>query len=77
MPFMIFFSYVTGGWVLGKSTSGLSYDQNITLKWIEHNLLQYLVGSLVFSVIFGLSLGIIAYLLLALFRKEKTQEAGA
>lgn len=75
MPFMIFFSYITGGWVLGKSTSGLSYDQSITLKWIEHNLLQYLVGSLVFSVIFGLALGITAYLLLRIFRKQKPETA--
>jgi glycosyltransferase involved in cell wall biosynthesis len=77
MPFMIFFSYIAGGWVLGKSTSGLRYDQSITLKWIELNIVQYLVGSLVLSLIFGLALGILAYLLLSIFRTRKQQPPAA
>mgnify|MGYP000967495465 CR=1 FL=1 len=71
MPVMIFLSYITGGWILGKSTAGIRLSQGITLQWIEKNLVQYLVGSVVFSVILGLALGITAYILLVLFRKRK------
>ena len=77
MPVLIFLSYLTGGWVLGKSVAGITYHQGITLQWIQKNLVQYLVGSLVFSVILGLAFGIIAYILLVIFRKNSPEGTAA
>jgi glycosyltransferase involved in cell wall biosynthesis len=76
MPVMIFLSYITGGYVLGKRTDGISYSNSITLQWIEKNIVQYLVGSMVFAVVLALALGIITYLLLAIFRKRNPIHPG-
>jgi glycosyltransferase involved in cell wall biosynthesis len=72
MPVMIFLSYLTGGWVLGKSTDGVTLDQGFSLRWIEHNLVQYLVGSIFFSLFLGLGLGLVTYILLRIFRNRKS-----
>lgn len=74
IPFIIFFSHMTGGWVMGKNISEMKFDGSVTLKWIEQNLVQYLIGSVVFSVLLGLCLGTAAFLLLSLFRRRKVKE---
>lgn len=74
LPFILFLSYITGGWVMGNSINGMHYDKGISLEWVSSNLVQYLVGSFVFSILFGLALGLISYLLLSIFRKNPPVE---
>jgi glycosyltransferase involved in cell wall biosynthesis len=82
IPFIIYFSYKTGGLVLGmqgtltKETLINLKDQLLnsnfydTLQELGYNLLQYVIGSLVFGVILGLATCVVSYLLLVLLRKK-------
>jgi glycosyltransferase involved in cell wall biosynthesis len=70
MPFIIFLSYIIGGWVLGVSVSNLHYSEGLGLQWIKENLIQYLVGSLILGLLFSAVLGPLTYLLLSVFRKK-------
>lgn len=82
VPFIIYFSYKTGGFVLGiqgtltketllnlkdQLSNGNFYD---TLRELGYNLFQYVIGSLVFGITLGVAVGIISYLLLILFKKK-------
>ncbi len=70
LPFILFFSYYTGGIVLGKEASTIVYTSGIDFQWIRNNLLQYIIGSLIFALITGVVFGLITYLLLLFFRKR-------
>jgi uncharacterized protein (DUF2062 family) len=82
IPFIIYFSYKTGGLVLGmkgtltKETLINLKDQLLnsnfydTLQELGYNLLQYVIGSLVFGVLLGLATCFVSYLLLVLFKKK-------
>ncbi|MBM3404265.1 MAG: DUF2062 domain-containing protein [Bacteroidetes bacterium] len=69
MPWILYLSYVSGGLVLGKEFD-ISYSSGITLEWVERNLLQYLVGSIVFGIILGIVAGITSYIILTILRKK-------
>ncbi len=69
IPFIIYFSFLTGGLLLGGSalpdlSSNLSFDD------IKDDLVQYYLGAVVLAVAFGLSTGIISWFLLKKWRKE-------
>ncbi len=70
LPFVIFFSYIIGGWVLGANTSEMNYHSDIGLQWMKENLVQYLTGSLILGLVLSLTLGPVTYLLLRYFRKK-------
>ena len=68
IPFIIYFSFLTGGLIFGESSipelsSDLSFDD------VKDDLLQYYVGAVVLSVIFGLITGTISWILLHKWRK--------
>jgi glycosyltransferase involved in cell wall biosynthesis len=69
IPFILYLSYITGGIILGKG-AGIDFDSNITLTFVTENLLQYVLGSLVFGLILSGVLGLITYLALITFRKK-------
>ena len=69
IPFIIYFSFLTGGLLLGGSTlpdlsSDLSFDD------IKDDLVQYYLGAVILAVVFGLTMGIISWFLLKKWRKE-------
>lgn len=68
IPIILYLSYISGGIVLGKG-SGLSFDNSITLEFVTENLLQYVVGALIFGLMLALILGLITYIALLIFRK--------
>ena len=70
IPMLLFLSYVTGGIVLGTG-SNIKFSTNLTVKSFENNLVQYLAGSVVLSVVMGILLGLIAFVLLSIFRKKR------
>lgn len=69
IPFLLFGSYATGGWILGRPVT-LSLHE-VTFETVKDSLLQYLAGSMVFAVICGLLAGIVCLILLSLFRKPE------
>lgn len=83
IPFIIYFSYKTGGWVLGvtgtltkESLLNLK-DQLLqknfydTLQELGYNLFQYVIGSLVFGLLLGIAIWLVSYLLLILLKKKE------
>jgi len=71
IPVILFASFVAGGLVLGNDLSGMQYDSGIDFAWIRQNLVQYLVGSVVFGTVLAPVTGITTWLLLWIFRKRK------
>jgi glycosyltransferase involved in cell wall biosynthesis len=70
LPFIIFGSFVAGGWALGRDISELTFDSGISWSWIGNNLLQYIVGSFVLGVAMVVVLGPVTWAILAIFRKK-------
>jgi glycosyltransferase involved in cell wall biosynthesis len=70
LPFIIFLSYIIGGWMLGVNVSNMPYNPGFSLQWIKENLFQYLIGSLLLGIALVLVFGPVSYLLLRLFRKK-------
>lgn len=69
IPILLYLSYITGGIVLGTG-SNIKFSTNLTVKSFETNLVQYLAGSVVLSVLMGILIGLIAFVLLSIFRKK-------
>ena len=69
IPLILYLSYITGGIVLGKGAR-IDFNTSIDLAFVTDNLLQYVLGSLIFGGILALVLGLITYLALLLFRKK-------
>ena len=70
LPFIIFLSYLLGGWVMGVEMSNLHYIHGLGFQWIKENLIQYLLGSLILGSLLSLVLGPVTYLILTVFRKK-------
>jgi len=70
LPFILLLSYMTGGFVLGRPNV-ISYKPGMAMEWVKTNLLQYLVGSLCFALILAITLGLVTFILLHIFRKTK------
>lgn len=69
IPFILFGSYATGGWILNRPVI-LSMHE-VTFETIKNSLIQYLAGSMVFAVLCGLLAGLICIVVLFLFRKHQ------
>jgi glycosyltransferase involved in cell wall biosynthesis len=75
IPFILFASYLTGGLVFNNPNE-LNFDSGITFEFVKKNLLQYIVGALIFGAAMGLLAGSVTWLLLTAFRrKQKTAPA--
>jgi glycosyltransferase involved in cell wall biosynthesis len=73
IPLILFLSYFTGGIVLGNGTSHNGYNPGLSLEWLKDNLLQYVLGSVVFGIVLAVLLGLASYILLGIFRKKKPE----
>ncbi len=69
IPFIIYLSYVTGSYVMGEGS--WTVDVDLSIQAIKGNAMQYFAGSIVLSFIAGTVFGIISYLLLIIFKKNK------
>lgn len=74
IPFILFASYLTGGLVM-NSPEQIDYSPGITLEFVEKNLLQYIVGSLIFGACLALLTGLATYLVLAILRPRQKRQA--
>jgi len=68
IPFILFGSYATGGILLGNSI--LPQFDAISFEAVRNDLLQYLLGSVVFAFICGIVVWLVSFLLLFVFRKS-------
>jgi glycosyltransferase involved in cell wall biosynthesis len=71
LPFIIFFSYMAGGWILGSPSGNISFDASINFNWIKENILQYVVGSFFLGILLAAVFGPISFFFLQRLRKER------
>jgi glycosyltransferase involved in cell wall biosynthesis len=71
IPPIIYLSYLTGGWILNINHQ-IPFSRTISFDSIKDNLIQYIVGSLVFGCILSLCSGIATFILLKFFRKKRS-----
>lgn len=71
IPFLLFGSYATGGWILHRPVD-LSLHE-VTFETLKDSFVQYLAGSMVFALLCGVTAGLICITLLSLFRKPETR----
>lgn len=70
IPFILYGSYVTGGWILQENQDAVYRASDITFDFVKNNLYQYVVGSMVFAVMIAFCFGIVTYLMLRIFKKD-------
>ncbi len=70
LPFVIFLSYLIGGWAMGVNTTNIHYMPGSGLQWIRENIIQYLLGSVLLGLSLALVMGPVTYLILSIFRKN-------
>lgn len=70
IPLILYFSYVTGGFILQNDYPTSINDQKIDFEFIGNNFLQYVIGSITLATFMALALGLITYLILRIFRKK-------
>ena len=70
IPIIIFASFKTGGFFVEANKVNLDFSWDNGLSLIKDNLVQYIVGSLIFGVILAITFGIVTYILLLIFRKK-------
>jgi glycosyltransferase involved in cell wall biosynthesis len=69
IPFILFGSYITGGLVLNIDRK-IEFGSGITFEFVKNNLVQYIVGSLVFGLAMGLLAGAVTWVALVIFRRK-------
>lgn len=70
IPVILYVSYLTGSMVLGNQHIPVKFDSSINIDFFKTNLIQYIVGSIVFAIIASILSGIITYFMLKIFRKN-------
>ncbi|MCX2745374.1 DUF2062 domain-containing protein [Mangrovivirga sp. M17] len=68
IPFIIYISYRIGYYFVSNPTMDLFFSHGITLEQIKNNLMQYLAGAVVFSVVAGLLTFVTSYFYFSLSR---------
>lgn len=70
LPFIIFVSYILGGWIPGAKTDNLTFSSAFNLDRIADNLIQYVIGSFILGTLLAMVFGTLTYILLKFFRKH-------
>jgi glycosyltransferase involved in cell wall biosynthesis len=73
IPVIIFFSYHLGGFILGNPESSSPFTKNFSLETIQHNMYQYIFGSIALAMLASLLFGILTFLILKLFPLKKKE----
>jgi glycosyltransferase involved in cell wall biosynthesis len=70
IPFVLYFSYKTGGIILGNGAAEIKFSANIDFDMVLANLYQYVIGSLVFGALLSVLLGGITFISISFFRRN-------
>jgi len=71
IPVIVFLSFLVGRVWIGNNATFLIFDKHITQQDVQQNILQYIYGSVTLAVAAGVVFGLVTYVLLAIFRKQK------
>ncbi|MFT3739399.1 MAG: DUF2062 domain-containing protein [Breznakibacter sp.] len=68
IPFIIYLSYVTGSFMLGKGSWHV--DMDLSILSVKGNLKQYIVGAVTLSFIASVIFGVLSYLILMIVKRK-------
>jgi len=72
IPFILYLSFVLGGFILGKGTWAISMDDlSIDFLTMKSNIIQYIIGASVLATVSGLLAWLISYFLLLIKEKNR------
>jgi glycosyltransferase involved in cell wall biosynthesis len=72
IPVIVFGSFMMGRIWIGSDATFMLFSRNLTTETMRQNMLQYLYGSVTLAVVAGLTAMLVSYVLLMIFRKEKS-----
>jgi uncharacterized protein (DUF2062 family) len=72
IPFILYGSMVAGSLWMGGEAVGLPDAKNITMDFIHQSFAQYVLGAITLAISAGATAALIAYVLLELTSKKKT-----
>lgn len=72
IPVIVFGSFMMGRIWVGSDATFVLFSRNLTTEAMRQNVLQYLYGSVTLAVVAGLTAMLVSYVLLMIFRKEKS-----
>jgi len=70
IPLVVFLSYKSGEYWMGNKTVSIAYSNHISLTSIRQHMEQYIYGSITLATIAGITVGLIAFILLKLFNRK-------
>ena len=74
IPFILYTSYLVGGWFLGTFTSLTVHEVDLsnapTLHELKNSAVQYVIGAVVLGLILAAFTGVVSLILLNIFRKK-------
>ncbi len=70
IPILLYLSYITGGFVMGRGVANFTFSQGLTLEFFKTNIEQYLIGSIIFAVAASLFTGLITLIILKIFTRH-------
>jgi uncharacterized protein (DUF2062 family) len=69
IPFIIYFSYLTGGIILSSDQS-MPFTTEISLTWVRDNLFQYVIGAISLAVLAAAFFGLLTFIFLKVVRRK-------
>ncbi len=73
IPFILFGSYATGGWLMGRNLKWTA-PADITLDLVKTELAQYIIGSMALALVAGIISGFLTFVLVKIIRRIKTRK---
>lgn len=71
IPFILYLSYISGGFILGKPSWALPMPTEMSFDFVWQNLEQYMVGAVAFAVAAGLLVWGVSYGMLLVIRGRR------
>jgi uncharacterized protein (DUF2062 family) len=72
IPVIVFLSYRVGELFMKGQVQNIKFSEEINLKWIQLNWVQYLYGSILLAFIAGVGFGLICWIILRIFKRKMT-----
>ena len=71
IPILLYLSYITGGFVMGRGYTHLTFSNGLNLDFFRTNIGQYLIGSFAFAIGAAMLFGLLSFIVLKIFTKRK------
>lgn len=70
IPFILYLSYVTGGFIL-KTGSNIRFSSDLTVKSFENNFVQYVIGAIALACLLSIFAGGSSFIILRFLRRKR------